>query len=277
MLAKQVWRLYHKRDTLLYKVLSAKYFLEGSILEAPISSNGSYVWKSILQSREVILKGAIWRVGDGHSISIWEHKWHPEPRRSKIVSPRLDASVEKVYDLFYPNTMEWNIELLESSFYPWEVEAIRRIYMSKLRQVNCFVWPLSPDGSYTVKTAYHMLASEECVEKNLEDQNSLKSQALHLESSKGLATYKAKQGTSANPSGLCEEHQETILHVLWLCDHAKAVWKSSFCFSKLYQRVFKSFLDLFEAVLEQGSVFNVVVFATTVWSLWQRQNRLREQ
>ena len=32
--------------------------------------------------------------------------------------------------------------------------------MSKLRQVNCFVWPLSPDGSYTVKTAYHMLASE---------------------------------------------------------------------------------------------------------------------
>ena len=65
MLAKQVWRLYHKRDTLLYKVLSAKYFLEGSILEAPISSNGSYAWKSILQSREVILKGAIWRVGMG--------------------------------------------------------------------------------------------------------------------------------------------------------------------------------------------------------------------
>ena len=32
--------------------------------------------------------------------------------------------------------------------------------MSKLHQVDYLVWPLSPDGSYTVKTAYHMLASE---------------------------------------------------------------------------------------------------------------------
>ena len=72
----------------------------------------------------------------------------------------MDASVKKVSDLFYPNTMNWNIELLESSFYPWEVETIRRIYVSKLHKVDCLVWPLSPDGSYTGKTAYHMLASE---------------------------------------------------------------------------------------------------------------------
>ena len=32
--------------------------------------------------------------------------------------------------------------------------------MSKLHLVDYLVQPLSPDGSYTVKTAYHMLASE---------------------------------------------------------------------------------------------------------------------
>ena len=64
--------------------------------------------------------------------------------------------------------------------------------------------------------------------------------------------------------------------MLWLCDHVKAVWKSCLCFAKLYQRVFRSFLDLFEAVLGLGSAFNVVVFTTTTWSLWQRRNRLRE-
>ena len=70
MLAKQIRRLHHQKNTLLYKVFSAKYFPEGSILDAPIPTKFSYAWKSILQSRLVIQKGAIWRVRDGRSISI---------------------------------------------------------------------------------------------------------------------------------------------------------------------------------------------------------------
>ena len=128
--------------------------------------------------------------------------------------PKLDASLDKVSDLFYPNTTEWNIEPLENSFYPWEVDVIRRIDVSKLSQADCLVWPLSIDGSYSIKTAYHMLATEVInsspsssggvagnVEKNLEDHNSLKSQALHLESYQRFTTYKAKPGTSTNPCG----------------------------------------------------------------------------
>ena len=45
LLAKQVWRLIHDKDTLLYKVLSAKYFPIGSILDAPVHPKSSYTWK----------------------------------------------------------------------------------------------------------------------------------------------------------------------------------------------------------------------------------------
>ena len=71
LLAKQVWRLFHNRDSFLFKVFSAKYFLHGNILEADAHPKCSYAWRSILQARGVIEQGAIWRVGDGNLIDVW--------------------------------------------------------------------------------------------------------------------------------------------------------------------------------------------------------------
>ena len=70
LLAEQVWRLLHHKNSLLYKVFSAKYFPNSSILEAPIHPYYSFAWRSILQARDVINNGAVWRVGNGESIKI---------------------------------------------------------------------------------------------------------------------------------------------------------------------------------------------------------------
>ena len=191
-------------------------------------------------------------MGDGRSINIWEHQWLPEPGRGKIVTPRVDVSVEKVSDLFYPNTTEWNIELLETSFYPWEVETIRRIYVSKLHQVDCLVWPLSPDGSYTVKTAYHMLASEVLHSSPSSSSGvagNVCKRIWKIKTPQKIKHFIWRAAKDSLPTkhnlvrrqipvdktcSFCDDHQETILHVLWLCDHAKAVWKSCFYFAQLY-------------------------------------------
>ena len=85
--------LIHHKDTLLFKVFSAKYFPNGCVLNAPIHPKCSYAWRSILQVRDVIDKGAIWRVGNRESIDIWNHWWLPDPTHSKIISPRVDISV----------------------------------------------------------------------------------------------------------------------------------------------------------------------------------------
>ena len=50
MLVKQVWCNIHQKETLLFKVFTAKYFPNGCVLDAPIHPKCSYAWKSILQA-----------------------------------------------------------------------------------------------------------------------------------------------------------------------------------------------------------------------------------
>ena len=70
MLAKQVWRLIHDRESLFYRVFMVKYFPNCSIFEAKSTSESS-AWKSILWSRNLIRRGVRWRVGDGETIRVF--------------------------------------------------------------------------------------------------------------------------------------------------------------------------------------------------------------
>ena len=96
--------LFITKTLCFYRVFSAKYFPNGSILEDPIHLKCFYAWRSILQAREVIHKGAIWRVGNGEKIDVWNHHWLPEPTSSMIVSPKSGSLVSQVCDLFYSNS-----------------------------------------------------------------------------------------------------------------------------------------------------------------------------
>ena len=71
MLAKLAWRLLQDDNSLFYRVFKARFFPNGTILDAKETPFASYAWKSILKGREVIKKGALWRVGDGKQIRIW--------------------------------------------------------------------------------------------------------------------------------------------------------------------------------------------------------------
>ena len=75
LLAKQAWRLLNNKSSLFYKVFKARFFPNSSLMEAADSRMGSYAWKSILRGRDIIQRGALWRVGSGEKINIWQQRW----------------------------------------------------------------------------------------------------------------------------------------------------------------------------------------------------------
>lgn len=54
MLGKQAWRIINNCNPLVTKLMKARYFPTTDFLNANLGSNLSYIWRSILESKDVI-------------------------------------------------------------------------------------------------------------------------------------------------------------------------------------------------------------------------------
>ncbi|KAF5458866.1 hypothetical protein F2P56_022864 [Juglans regia] len=52
-----------------------------------MGSRPSYIWRSIMDAREILKRGTRWRVGNGETIKVWKDKWVPNLPYAKIMSP----------------------------------------------------------------------------------------------------------------------------------------------------------------------------------------------
>ena len=80
LLAKQGWRLQQGYDSLVYKLLKAKYFPTIEFSQAILGTNPSFTWRSIMVAQPLIKYGLRWRLGNGERIRILGDKWLPKPQ-----------------------------------------------------------------------------------------------------------------------------------------------------------------------------------------------------
>ena len=88
LLAKQGWRIQQNPQSLVYRVIKAKYFAGCSFGEAQMGKSPSYAWKSIMAAKEVVVKGSKWIIGNGESVNIWKDRWILTSESFKVVSLR---------------------------------------------------------------------------------------------------------------------------------------------------------------------------------------------
>ena len=134
LLAKQVWRLLSEPDSLCARVLRAKYYQDGKLLQARMKSGSSYTWQSVMAGLECFKQGYIWHVGDGSQINIWNDHWIPSSHNMKVLTPRGNILVSMVDELISPIDRRWDIQLIRSLFWPVDVHRILQILIYNGRE-----------------------------------------------------------------------------------------------------------------------------------------------
>ena len=149
ILAKQ------RQNSLTYHVLKSKSFPNYDFSQATLGSNPSFTWRSIMAAQDIVNYGLCWRIGNGEKIKVWGDKWLPTPSTYQVTSPRMFLQAKTlVCDLIDREKACQKTKAIDALFLPHEVEEIKKIPLSIHLPVDKQICACSPNGLFTVRSAY---------------------------------------------------------------------------------------------------------------------------
>ncbi|CAL8082381.1 unnamed protein product [Prunus armeniaca] len=293
LLTKQCQCIIQTPESLVARIFRARYHPSAPFLEAGVGTNPSFIWRSLQWGKELLNKGLRWRVGNGESIQVYTNKWLPVPSFFKIMSaPQLPLST-LVCDLF-TSSGQWNVPLLKDIFWDQEVEAILQIPLVSLASHDCLIWHYERNGMYSVKSGYQLTRLEKdimCGESsagvNLSSRFWKKIWALKIPNKIKFFLWRCvwdflpcgqtlfNRKIASTPScPQCHRKSESVLHVVWLCEAAKEVWRNSAWGNVCEVSRVNSFRELWYAVQISSGGEEQGLFAYLRWGLWNWRDSL---
>jgi hypothetical protein len=292
LMAKQGWRLLKHPDSLMARVLKAKYYPHGDFLIAKLGSRPSYAWRSIFNAKDVLEARLVWRVGNGENIKIWRDKWLTSSPHYLFSPPHqgldLEARVSKLID---PSTGWWNFPLIRSIFLPNEADRICKVAISPLQNADIQIWNGTSTRVFSVKSAYHLeiqrwsRSKGECSARV----DGVWKELWKLEVAPVVKNFWwrvcqnvlptkdnlfSKKNTPDPLFPICLKELETLYHSLWQCPPFMAVWQEG---SRRLQKLAIEEVDgagllQFLWTKLQGTELQEAFFVTRL--LWMRRNNL---
>jgi hypothetical protein len=96
LLARQAWRLLTSPGSLCARVLKARYYPSGELIDTVFAGNPSSTWTTISHGLDLLKKGVIWRVGNGRNIRVWRDSWIPRHSYMKLYSSHRNWRIRYV-------------------------------------------------------------------------------------------------------------------------------------------------------------------------------------
>lgn len=291
LLAKQGWRLVKYPNSIVSRLLQAKYFPAKTFLEANLGRNPSFMWRSIWGARKLLNKGLRWKVGNGATVNVRD-RWLPKPTtfRLDFTNCQLDMDM-KVRDLINWDNRSWKRDFLVSRVTEEDLDFILAIPVSLLPREDTLVWHYTNHGIYSVKTGYQ-LALEEKRSYMQYGESSNSGEAvwkiiwnLDIPPKVRLFLWRAcrevlpvranlvRRGLLVDPMcPVCGFQMENVLHSLTACPAAAVAW--FMCPLGLHAEEVggESFFHWFQSLCNKLNREQLCIVAMIAWGVWNGRN-----
>ena len=290
LLAKIGWRLLEDKTSLWAKVLRSKYKVKEIYDPNWIvaKSNWSSTWRSIgVGLRDVVIPGLSWIVGDGKTIRFWKDKWLLGVPLKDRMSGFLQAGEEdvRVCELWRRGA-GWNLDrILPYVSMDTKLRLTAVVVDEWTGARDRISWGESPDGKFTVSSAYQFLTRDGIPRQNL---SSLFERVwkvtvpervkifLWLGVNQVIMTNMERYRRHLSENGICQvckSGDESIIHVLRDCPAMYGLWqrliprrkRNSFFTLSLSEWVYE---NLGDSRTEWECPWSTV-FAMAVWWGWK--------
>ncbi|GAU12879.1 hypothetical protein TSUD_73660 [Trifolium subterraneum] len=263
MVAKQVWNIVQNPNSLVAKLIKARYFPRSSLFEAPLGYNPSFAWRSMWQARQILSLGCRWRIGSGDNIRVMHDPWLRGSANRWVPSPQPAGVYQlSVRDLLHDNYKAWNIVKVRNLFSRDVAEKILETPLVSSVCEDKVVWDEERNGCYSVKFGYKLVM-----------RYLIGSDKYHMMSPARSRLLERRVECTLN-CPVCDEEIEDELHIFFRCAIARDSWSAAGLSSVLHNAMYQqtNVMDRIFAICSNESNDNVGRVAMLLWCIWQNGN-----
>ncbi|KAA3469681.1 reverse transcriptase [Gossypium australe] len=291
LLAKQGWRLINYPDSLLVKVLKAKYYPNSNFAAARLGNLPSLTWRSVWAGKGLLEKGMCWRVGKGDKISIWDDLWISGKKADRVLNHISNEDIKLVSDLIDADNRSWKSELIRNTFERDTAEKILQIPLAELAHEDLQVWRGELTGEFSVRSAYKLLQESSQDPNGINLQTETKNfyrKLWNLEIPKNiqitiwrislnlipsLKNLKIKRVVTDDLCPRCHQAEEDGCHIFQQCTATKEIW-NQLQLNWVIRSNDSNMWNWLTWIFEKGCNEQIRLVCCGLWFIWFSRNSL---
>ncbi|XP_074347538.1 uncharacterized protein LOC141686399 [Apium graveolens] len=259
MLGKQGWRFIINPNNLVSRLYKAKYFADSDFIHAKIGNSPSFIWRSIIQAKQLLREGIRWRIGRGDSIQVMNQPWLMEEDNPFITTNSQSLEGRTVDSFLVTGIRQWDVNQIQEHFNTRD-QGFKSAY--RYLQLQKGQWNIEDNSSI-----WNKLWRIKAPPKSLNLVWRALSQCLPT-----MSQLQSKHVPVQSTCPVCKSEAETIMHSLVNCPIARQCW--FMVLPGQYWDVNMEFTGWIKMVFELESKSKCAEVVMVCWTIWRARNDL---